>query len=727
MNALADSALQFAFAMLLNSLWEGIAIALLCAVILRFTAKANATTRASVLTVALIATIAVPVLTTVAAMSLRSVPPLPPAWTATARHAASRPATHTVSRPQAHAATRPTAQHEILLSRPIQATAQPKTAFPRLHISIPRVVVDAIVGLWIVAALIALLRLASSLLHLERLKHDALPLSIEYRSRMERWTSAAKGGRGVRLCRSPEIVIPIAVGLFDAMILVPETLIDELSPEDVDRIVLHELAHLRRGDDWINAIERIAQALFFFNPGILWIVGQLDLEREVVCDDWVLNQTAEIRQYATCLARVAEITAWPYRAMAAPGAFITRRSMSIRVERLLEAGRDIRTRTSLGPAGSAVAILAVLGILAAFVSPSVAYTTQARQAQHAANMWKQLAKRSASPAPLTKNRTVTKAPLAQTAPSPAEAATTPVSPPPLMRTIPSAPAGVSTRATAISRFELKQTFAIRTQTHAKANATVQVALNAQPAPAGGTPALRSETLAASSPDYISELESQGYRNLSLDDLIRLKSVGVTAQYIRDLESAGLPHPSVEDLIRLAAVGVDGNYVRQMRRMFAGVSANDLAGIKAVGVTGDYINALRAAGYANLSFDDVRRMRAVGVDSAYIREMRATFPNVTADDLAGMKAVGVTSDYINALRAAGYTDLSFDDVRRMRAVGVDSAYVRELRAKFPGVTAGELTRLRAVGVTSEFIRDAEAHGFHNLTIDQLIRLKASGIL
>jgi beta-lactamase regulating signal transducer with metallopeptidase domain len=528
MNAFADTVLQFAFAMLLNSLWEGIAIALLCAVILRFTAKTNATTRASVLTVALIATIAVPVLTTVAAMSLRSAPPPPPAWTTTARHTASRPATHTVSHPQAHAATRPTTQHEILLSQPIQSTAQPKTAFARLHISIPRFAVDAIVGLWIVAALIALLRLASSLLHLERLKHDALPLSIEYRSRMERWTRAAKGGRGVRLCRSPEIVIPIAVGLFDAMILVPETLIDELSPEDVDRIVLHELAHLRRGDDWINAIERIAQALFFFNPGILWIVGQLDLEREVVCDDWVLNQTAEIRQYATCLARVAEITAWPYRAMAAPGAFITRRSMSIRVERLLEAGRDIRIRTSLGPAGSAVVILAVLGILAAFVSPSIAYTTQqAQQAQHAAKPWKQLAKSSAAPATHIKNQDETKASLVQTAPSPAAAATAPVSPPPLLRTLPPAPAGVTARATAVSRFELKQTFAIKTQTHAKAevfqrsiasaNPAVQVAPNVQLAPATGTPALRSETLAASSPDYISELESQGYRNLSLDD------------------------------------------------------------------------------------------------------------------------------------------------------------------------------------------------------------------
>src|SRR6185437_825985 len=170
-----------------------------------------------------------------------------------------------------------------------------------------------------------------------------------------------------------EIAIPIAVGLFDAMILIPERFLDELEPADVDRIVLHELAHLRRADDWINAIERLASALLFFNPGIAWLVAQLDLEREVACDDWVLQQNDPL-PYANCLAKVVETAVWPYRAMSAPGAFLTRRAMSVRIERLLTSHRDVRVRTSLGPTGAVVAALAALGIAAAFVSPSFAYT-----------------------------------------------------------------------------------------------------------------------------------------------------------------------------------------------------------------------------------------------------------------------------------------------------------------------------------------------------------------
>jgi len=253
-------------------------------------------------------------------------------------------------------------------------------AFERARFVLSPLLVLALVGIWLIGALVVLARLIVSLVHLERLKRDALPLPVEYRQRLDRWAGAAKGSRDVRLCRSSEIVIPIAVGLFDAMILVPEQLVEELAPQDVDRILLHELAHLRRADDWFNAIERIAQALLFFNPGVQWIVRQLDLEREVACDDWVLAQTNEPLPYASCLAKVAEVTMWPYRAMAAPGAFVTRKSMSIRIERLLAAHRDVRIRLSYGPVGSAALALLALCIGAAYVAPSIAYPLAAAPA-----------------------------------------------------------------------------------------------------------------------------------------------------------------------------------------------------------------------------------------------------------------------------------------------------------------------------------------------------------
>lgn len=682
MNATLDSIIQFAFATLLNSLWLGILIALAAALILRLVPQMNATTRTSVLTAALIASLVVPIATTVATVSR----PAAPVKSGTA---VSTPALHTsralVHTHIAHGHAAPNLTHE-------NPSSGSRFNLQRLHLVIPRPIVLALVSLWLAAALIALIRLTVSLLHLERLKHDALPLAIDYRARMDRWTRAAKGGRNVRLCRSHEIVIPIAVGLFDAMILVPEALIDELSPDDIDRILLHELAHLRRGDDWVNALERIAQALLFFNPGIQWIIGRLDLEREVVCDDWVLAQTAEIRQYATCLARVAEITAWPYRAMAAPGAFITRRSMSVRIERLLEAGRDIRIRTSFGPAGIAVLTIAVLCIAAAFVSPSVAYPVASAPSHVANSIVRAKAERvavqpheqkhAAAPAQITVAKTT---PSAEPAVVPTTAATRAVSSTPK----PVAGARVFTQAKAQEKVWVDNQAQVSEAEHVAA--TFSPTAYAMP---------HTQIVAeASSSDYIDELASVGYRNLALDDLIRLKSVGVNAQYIRDIENAGVEHPSVEQLVQMAAVGVTGDYIRQMRQEFTTITPGDAASLKAVGVTGAYIGALRAAGYSNLSVDDVRSMSAVGVDPAYIRSMRGSFPSLSAGDLRRMRAVGVTPQYIADLNAAGYRNL----------------------------TAEQATQLRALGIDGDFIRNAAAHGFRDLTIDQLIRLKTSGIL
>ncbi len=246
----------------------------------------------------------------------------------------------------------------------------------RFHFSVPGYVALGLFAAWALAALALLVRLGISLYRLERLKTDALPLPIDYRERLAKWAAADKGGREVRLCICDQIEVPVAVGLFDSMILIPQHLLDTLSQDEIDQIMLHELAHLRRADDWTNGVQRLIQALFFFNPAMLFIAQQLDLEREVACDDWVVRQTSSVRPYASCLTKMAEVTAWPHRAMAAPGVFVTRRGLSVRVERLLRAGRDIRTSISFGPAGTVVAAFVVLFFVLQTVAPSFAFTQE---------------------------------------------------------------------------------------------------------------------------------------------------------------------------------------------------------------------------------------------------------------------------------------------------------------------------------------------------------------
>ncbi len=363
--AFFEPAARIAVATLFNSLWEGALLALAVWVLLTYLPNINATTRYAAWCVALIAALLVPIATAIPQVSVQSAP-------AHVQSAAVPPAT---------------SQRLVVTGKPVGpvsakvTAAQPAGSVPvapfRVHFALPQALALAVFAAWIAASLFLLMRLGVNLFRLEALKRDALPLSLDYREQLARWTRAAKGARDVRLCVSDHIAVPVAVGLFDSMVLIPKHLLQTLSEKEIDQITLHELAHLRRADDWTNGLQRVIQAIFFFNPAVLFIAQQLDLEREVACDDWVLHQTGDVRPYATCLTRMAEVTAWPHRPLAAPGVFITRRGLSVRVERLLRAGRNVRTTVSFGPAGVVAAALIVMFFIAQNVAPSFAFTLAA--------------------------------------------------------------------------------------------------------------------------------------------------------------------------------------------------------------------------------------------------------------------------------------------------------------------------------------------------------------
>lgn len=606
MTPALDTIVRFIVAVLFNGLWEAALLAVVAWIALRAMPNGNATTRHSVLVAALLASLVLPVVTAVV----------------TIVHPAVAPST-TISQAAQSAA------HAVTLKAPktapsiVHTQSTPAAAAPaRANIALPRWAALTIVAIWLLGAFFVLARLVISLLHLERLKKDALPVAVEYRAQLTRWNAATKGSRTVRLCRSHEIAIPIAVGLFDAMILVPERFLEELEPADVDRIVLHELAHLRRADDWINAVERLASALFFFNPGIAWLVAQLDLEREVACDDWVLQRNDPL-PYANCLAKVVESAVWPYRAMSAPGAFLTRRAMSVRIERLLTAHRDVRVRTSLGPTGVVVAAVAALGIGAAFVSPSFAYTvTPPVQPSRAAVVRHPIALRHVA----RQSEPKPQAPVTTARATAAATAT--------------ATASAAPRVAATTAPRVAATSASRTAVATTVESAVHSAMAVASATVGNA-VVGSAQVAANSPAYIDELAAAGYTHLTVDELIQLKAVGVTGDYIRAMENAGYPHPTVDQLVRLRSMGVQPDYVREVRQHYGALSIDDIVRLKAVGVTPEYAAQMASAGYANLSAEDLLRLRAVGVTPAFIATAKAHgFTNLSVEQLIRLKTSGI---------------------------------------------------------------------------------------
>ncbi len=97
--------------------------------------------------------------------------------------------------------------------------------------------------------------------------------------------------KAVKLLQSGYIKMPVVVGHLKPIILIPAGILASLPAEQVEAILLHELAHIRRNDYFVNFLQNIAETVFFFNPGLLWISSILREERENCCDDIALAQT----------------------------------------------------------------------------------------------------------------------------------------------------------------------------------------------------------------------------------------------------------------------------------------------------------------------------------------------------------------------------------------------------------------------------------------------------
>jgi beta-lactamase regulating signal transducer with metallopeptidase domain len=157
----------------------------------------------------------------------------------------------------------------------------------------------AIAAVWIVFSLARATKLGISGLRLHGLWKRATPVPADL-------GSVLSGTRGVQLCTSSEIDRPSVIGFFSPRILIPAWLFEKLTPAELEQIVIHEAGHISRADDWINLFQKIGLVLFPLNPVLMWIDRRLCFERELACDDGVLESTHAPGAYASCLVSLAE-------------------------------------------------------------------------------------------------------------------------------------------------------------------------------------------------------------------------------------------------------------------------------------------------------------------------------------------------------------------------------------------------------------------------------------
>ena len=544
-----------------------------------------------------------------------------------------------------------------------------------------------LVEAWFLGVVLLSLRPAAGFVLVERLRrHQAKPIAAQLRVRCLALERRLGITRVIEYFESRDLETPAAVGWFRPVIFLPLSAITGLSPVQLDAVITHELAHIKRLDSFVNLFQIAAETLLFYHPAVWWLSKRIRAERENCCDDVALSVCADPAAYARALASMAEWQIAPALAMAANGS-----PLAARVARILGAAK-----LEAGIRGASLAASALCLTASLVAGQALFGSHQETNAPRASAVTNSVA--SANPRPSASARTAPRAPspdgddptIVVTAPSPSPAPTQASGhvPPP-----PESPA----------------------ETAEQENS---------PQPKSPEPKNNKDASAPQS-SYIEALKSAGLDHLSVDDLIAMKIQGVTADYVRELHALDL-HPDVDDIIAMKIQGITPAFLKELSEQGLKSDVSDAIALKIQGVTPEYVRELRAT-FPDISSDDLLAMKVQGVKPEYVREMReVTAAKLNADEIIAMKVQGVSSEYVRNLKSLNLK-LDADDVIAMKVQGVTADYVKSLQAAGLHFDAEELIGAKVQGITPEFIERARKMGFQNLDLDKLMQLKTSGVL
>jgi beta-lactamase regulating signal transducer with metallopeptidase domain len=450
--------------------------------------------------------------------------------------------------------------------------------------------------------------------------------------------------RTIRYCECAWLQAPAVIGWFHPIVLLPVTALTGLSEEQLQSIIVHELAHIQRLDPFVNVFQISVETLLFYHPAVWWLNKRIRAEREHCCDDVAVSLCGNAVEYARALTLMEEWRTAPALAMAA-----TRGPLSERIFRVLGLKSSAAGTRGIGLTGGLLCLAAALAAgkaLLGIADPKpVVYASQIAAAHFG---WTAPASPQSAPSPAT-------APASAAKPFP----TRPQPPPEV------APDGSyidGMKAAGIGDLTVDQLIAMKIQ--------------------GVTP------------EYARGLHEQGLHP-NADELVSMRIHGLMPEYIRDIRSLGLD-PSADQIIAMKIQGVDAAYIRGLKDAGIQPNADQLIAMRIQGVTPDYVRGLHEQGLQP-NADELVSMRIQGVAPEFIRDIRALDLKPTTDQFVAMRIQGVTPEYIKTLQAAGFKS-DVDDAIRAKIQGITKEFIdRALKHGFQNLSLEKLIQLKGMGV------------------------------
>jgi beta-lactamase regulating signal transducer with metallopeptidase domain len=428
-----------------------------------------------------------------------------------------------------------------------------------------------LVQAWFVGVMLLSVRTAGGLFWLARTRRGEIePLSEEMYRQCLVLQRRMGLRREIRYGLSRGLDSPVVIGWFRPIVLVTTQAITGLSPQQLQAVIAHELAHIRRYDAFVNLFQIAAEMFLFYHPAVWWVSRRIRIEREVCCDHEALAACGEPVSYARALTMMEEWRAAPSMLMAA-----NRSPLAERVLRLLGMhGPSARSRAAgLGAC--------VVGVAAALFAGSVfVAAAQATAADPEPEIVTPAPAPALEPAP---------APEPQPAPRPQAAP----APKPVVSPRPHVEARSPREATSSN----KSSYVEGIEAAGLSNVSIDdlIAMKVQ----------------GITPDYIRGLLATKL-NPDVDQVIAMKVQGVTPQYVDEIRRV-VADVRVDDIIAMKVQDITPEYIREMQSAGMDIRIPDQAiAAKVQGITPELIQNAIAHGFNDLTSDKLMMLKNLDI-------------------------------------------------------------------------------------------------------------------
>ncbi|MFP5286747.1 MAG: M56 family metallopeptidase [Thermoanaerobaculia bacterium] len=519
----------------------------------------------------------------------------------------------------------------------------------------------------------------------------------------------------VTLLESAAAPVPAVVGWLRPVILVPASAFAGLTPQQLEAILAHELAHVRRHDYLVNLLQAAVETLLFYHPAVWWVSRQVRQEREICCDDLAVAVCGDRLGYARALAALEGLRT-PGLALGASGGSLLRR-----IRRLA----GIPETSGGAPVAWIAGAFSVALLLAGAVFHDGARAGLPFEVQLVAEPVAKLASKAVNVASGAARE------------EPASAR---------RNDSPRDGRGQWTAERTESGIHLQMTYRHagqgRSQNGTTYDPSALVGLTTgqnvrfeMPRAAGtfvfqgrwdGELGEGTFTFQAD-PSYIQEMARIGYQ-VKQDDLFKLALFDVSPAQVAELKALGYDDLSLDKLVEFRIFDVTPAYIREMAELgYRDVPADKLVAFRIHGVNPNEVRELAKVGLSDLSADRLVEFRIHGVKPDLVRAMaEAGYENLSARKLVELRIHGATPEFAREMAELGYTDVPLDRLIAFRIHGVTPEFIREIaETGHEGVPAEDLVAMRIHGVDADFIRKAEARAGRKMEIEDIIDKKIVG--